>query len=243
MAMWQCMYMVDQQGGGALEGRHIWRRLAVPADCNLLELHVALQNAFDWEDTHLHDFNQPVGMELLGGITLPPFVAHGPTDISAYAQHMVDVEALPHNDVRTFKTVVGAKEDPSDDLLLSKAEDPSESEGAKNCLVYVEHSHPHQEPEDGSALRTPNLASGPSQVSLPLAHPPSPVGRLRSACRWHTTGSQSRPGPRDILTTPSPQAFGCIQASSPCEGCIKEHSGWCVCRTRKGLCVGGTLAW
>eukprot|EP00475_Leptophrys_vorax_P043967 TRINITY_DN8644_c0_g1_i1.p1 TRINITY_DN8644_c0_g1~~TRINITY_DN8644_c0_g1_i1.p1 ORF type:complete len:441 (+),score=32.05 TRINITY_DN8644_c0_g1_i1:127-1449(+) len=42
-----------------LKKRKIWRRIAVPADFSLLELHVALQNAFDWEDTHLHDFTQP----------------------------------------------------------------------------------------------------------------------------------------------------------------------------------------
>lgn len=143
---------------------------AIPPESNLRLLHPLQWNMplvlYCWSTLYTL---QPVGMELLGGITLPPFAAHGPTDVRAYAQHMVDVEALPHNDVRTFKTVVGAKEDPSDDLLLSKAEDPSESEGARHCLVYVEHSHPHQEPEDGSDSRTPTLASGPSQVCAALA--------------------------------------------------------------------------
>jgi len=34
----------------------IWRRLCVPSDTTLAQLHAALQLAFGWEDSHLHDF-------------------------------------------------------------------------------------------------------------------------------------------------------------------------------------------
>lgn len=34
----------------------IWRRLLVREDAALEELHIALQAAFDWTDSHLHDF-------------------------------------------------------------------------------------------------------------------------------------------------------------------------------------------
>src|SRR3954447_15481221 len=34
----------------------IWRRLRVPADVSLGRLHEILQAAFDWTDSHRHDF-------------------------------------------------------------------------------------------------------------------------------------------------------------------------------------------
>ncbi|CAI5519497.1 unnamed protein product [Closterium sp. Naga37s-1] len=57
VVMLLCVLSLDD--GDVLRKRKIWRRITVPADFSLLELHVALQNAFDWEDTHLHDFTQP----------------------------------------------------------------------------------------------------------------------------------------------------------------------------------------
>jgi hypothetical protein len=38
----------------------IWRRLQLPGDCTLWDLHVAIQSAFAWNDSHLHEF-RPVG--------------------------------------------------------------------------------------------------------------------------------------------------------------------------------------
>lgn len=39
----------------------IWRRLEVPADISLAHLHVVIQVAFDWHDSHLHVFATPYG--------------------------------------------------------------------------------------------------------------------------------------------------------------------------------------
>ena len=38
----------------------IWRRIQVPGDYTLWDLHVAIQSAFAWTDTHLHEF-RPCG--------------------------------------------------------------------------------------------------------------------------------------------------------------------------------------
>ena len=38
----------------------IWRRLQVPGDCTFWDLHVAIQSAFAWNDSHLHEF-RPLG--------------------------------------------------------------------------------------------------------------------------------------------------------------------------------------
>ena len=38
----------------------IWRRIQVPCTYSFWELHVAIQDAFGWEDRHLHEFRIPV---------------------------------------------------------------------------------------------------------------------------------------------------------------------------------------
>lgn len=35
----------------------VWRELVVAANCNFWDLHVALQDAFGWQDRHLHQFS------------------------------------------------------------------------------------------------------------------------------------------------------------------------------------------
>lgn len=35
----------------------IWRRIQVPGDYTFWDLHVAIQSAFAWHDSHLHEFN------------------------------------------------------------------------------------------------------------------------------------------------------------------------------------------
>ena len=34
----------------------VWRRIQVPADYSFWDLHVAIQDAMGWTDSHLHDF-------------------------------------------------------------------------------------------------------------------------------------------------------------------------------------------
>ena len=34
----------------------IWRRIQVPSDCKFWDLHVAIQDAMGWQDSHLHHF-------------------------------------------------------------------------------------------------------------------------------------------------------------------------------------------
>jgi hypothetical protein len=51
----------------------IWRRIEVPADYNFWDLHVAIQDAMGWLDTHLHVFRIPLrgGKEIEIGIPDP----------------------------------------------------------------------------------------------------------------------------------------------------------------------------
>lgn len=167
------------QDGDVMRGRKIWRRIAVPTDFSLLELHVALQNAFDWEDTHLHAFSQP--RQLSSSTSIPAYLGFGRTDISAFP--LLDLDSFPSEEIRSFKAVVGVK-DEAIDTILTRAEvrqgaevKGKEGEGQKDtvevegeggeegsCLVFVEHSHPHAEPDPPPVDRNPKLETGPSQV-------------------------------------------------------------------------------
>ncbi len=42
----------------------IWRRLLVPADTTLAQLHDVLQAAMGWEDCHMHEFS--IGQRRIG---------------------------------------------------------------------------------------------------------------------------------------------------------------------------------
>lgn len=49
----------------------IWRRLAVPSDMTIAQLHTIVQTAMGWEDVHLHRFRvhgQEYGLYRDGGI-------------------------------------------------------------------------------------------------------------------------------------------------------------------------------
>lgn len=37
----------------------IWRRIQIPSDYTFWDLHVAIQSAFGWNDSHLHEFSVP----------------------------------------------------------------------------------------------------------------------------------------------------------------------------------------
>ena len=49
----------------------VWRRLLVPSDTSIVQLHEVLQVAFGWEDMHLHRFEirgREYGLSLEGGV-------------------------------------------------------------------------------------------------------------------------------------------------------------------------------
>lgn len=52
----------------------VWRRIQVPGDCTFWDLHVAIQCAFGWNDSHLHVFQLPgdCGFGRRFGIPLDP---------------------------------------------------------------------------------------------------------------------------------------------------------------------------
>lgn len=37
----------------------VWRRIQIPGDCTFWDLHIAIQSAFGWNDSHLHEFRLP----------------------------------------------------------------------------------------------------------------------------------------------------------------------------------------
>lgn len=51
----------------------IWRRLQIPSDYTFWDLHVAIQSAFAWNDSHLHEFLVPseAAAEQRFGIPMP----------------------------------------------------------------------------------------------------------------------------------------------------------------------------
>ena len=53
----------------------IWRRIQMPGDCTFWDLHVAIQSAFAWNDSHLHEFRRggEGGNDLRFGIPLDDF--------------------------------------------------------------------------------------------------------------------------------------------------------------------------
>lgn len=52
----------------------IWRRLRVPGDCSLGQLHDVLQHAFGWTDSHLHEFR--IGRQTFGVPSADDFGPH-----------------------------------------------------------------------------------------------------------------------------------------------------------------------
>eukprot|EP00271_Cylindrocystis_brebissonii_P022180 TRINITY_DN8385_c0_g1_i1.p1 TRINITY_DN8385_c0_g1~~TRINITY_DN8385_c0_g1_i1.p1 ORF type:complete len:359 (-),score=71.14 TRINITY_DN8385_c0_g1_i1:471-1547(-) len=119
------------------KSQKIWRRIAVPADFSLLELHVALQNAFDWENSHLHNFQQPRKPSLS---EIPSFGGFGRTAIANIST--VDVDSMNEDDIRTFQSVIGIKDGAGAGLLLTPVQ-AKEGKADAPAIVYVQHSHPH----------------------------------------------------------------------------------------------------
>jgi hypothetical protein len=60
----------------------IWRRIAVPADYSFWDLHIAIQDAMGWRDSHLHEFevtDPSHGRSVLVGIPDEEFPDERPT--------------------------------------------------------------------------------------------------------------------------------------------------------------------
>eukprot|EP00850_Spirogloea_muscicola_P004242 SM000018S03607 [mRNA] locus=s18:232725:235514:- [translate_table: standard] len=133
--------------------RRIWRRVALPSDSNLLELHVALQNAFDFEDTHLHEFRQ--SKKASGSV--PRYPGFGRTDLSKLPA--ADTDSANEDEIRTFQLVVGIPDAAGGDYLTPASD-------ADEANVFVQHSHPHQEalPIGPDPVDKLAFASKPKQV-------------------------------------------------------------------------------
>lgn len=58
----------------------VWRRIQVPSDYTFWDLHVAIQSAFAWHDSHLHEFKltTPTGKQLCFGLPVEGDVDRGP---------------------------------------------------------------------------------------------------------------------------------------------------------------------
>lgn len=69
----------------------IWRRIQVPRDCTFWDLHIAIQSAFAWNDTHLHEFRSggQRGNDLRFGIPLDDLDDDPPRP--GWEHHVADV--------------------------------------------------------------------------------------------------------------------------------------------------------
>jgi len=70
----------------------IWRRVLVPADLTLLDLHLVIQIAMGWLDTHMHAFEH--GRRLYG----PPASADGWSMIETENESTVRISDLLHRE-------------------------------------------------------------------------------------------------------------------------------------------------
>lgn len=49
----------------------IWRRLQVPSNCTFWDLHIAIQSAFGWMDSHLHEFRREEARDVSVRYSIP----------------------------------------------------------------------------------------------------------------------------------------------------------------------------
>ncbi len=71
----------------------VWRRLVVPRDWDLSQLHLVIQAAFGWTESHLHEFH-------IGGLTygldnVEGIVVEGPTTLDESAIRLSDFNSQP----------------------------------------------------------------------------------------------------------------------------------------------------
>lgn len=71
----------------------IWRRLQIPSDASLWDLHVAIQSAFAWTDTHLHEFRalRHNAVHQRFGIPMDEFEDHGPELLPCWEHRVADL--------------------------------------------------------------------------------------------------------------------------------------------------------
>jgi hypothetical protein len=78
----------------------IWRRVLVPEDCTFWDLHVAIQDAMGWTDSHLHLF-RVVGSEAVIG--MPDEEGDGPFDTQPGWVLRVQDFVFPHSPLATYQ--------------------------------------------------------------------------------------------------------------------------------------------
>jgi hypothetical protein len=144
----------------------IWRRLWVPATTELCDLHLALQLAFDWENSHQHQFSigvrsyAPEGTpdtQDYDGLQLSALVAPGSKIVYEYDfgdgwEHVIKVVkslTIPAGDPR-FRCLDGAQRGPIEDsggppgymMLLDDLADPSSEQHAEAVELAGEDFDP-----------------------------------------------------------------------------------------------------
>ena len=73
---------------------HVWRRLIIPYDITLPNLHRVLQAAFAWDDCHLHQFTFHGVNYAVPDPDPDPFVRHPPKDERRVVLHKVATPAV-----------------------------------------------------------------------------------------------------------------------------------------------------
>ena len=113
----------------------MWRRIQVPPDYTLWDLHVAIQDSMGWEDRHLHAF-RVVGSDAMYGIPDPDGL--GPEEIVPDHEAPADSVFSPRSAVGTYEYDFG---DGWVHIVILESYEPSESgaryprctDGARCC--------------------------------------------------------------------------------------------------------------
>ena len=100
----------------------IWRRLEVPADIGLGELHSIIQAAFGWRDTHLHMFETPYGR--FGSDDAEP--GHRP-------ERPMTLEQVAPAEKSRLRYTYDFGDDWEHDILVEKVIDPDEAVVYPRC--------------------------------------------------------------------------------------------------------------
>jgi len=86
----------------SLLGTKIWRRILVPKNYTFYDLHVAIQNAMGWTDSHLHCFEQREKGENFHKRTL---VIDSPYEVELYEHKVPSFYATETPITRIFKAI------------------------------------------------------------------------------------------------------------------------------------------